>query len=171
MKTVANIALLLFLCTLALSGSSNSSQGVSSADHQSVLTKRAKIVVGEPVAWVVTVTLDDGWNGVLALPGDAKSISVLTGREIQNAVDGLDSYELILSSLDRRTISHGAVNEHVALQAAENETFADKIFGFIRRWTSSGEILPVQAIGPNISAYGQPDYVSPHIHSTVTDAT
>jgi hypothetical protein len=68
LNTVANIAQLPFLSTLALSGSANSGRGVSSADHQSVLTKRAKIVVGEPVAWVVTVTIDKNWNGVLALP-------------------------------------------------------------------------------------------------------
>ncbi|MBT3642700.1 LamG domain-containing protein [archaeon] len=106
-------------------------------------TLQYRAVIGRPVKWVKKVNLDVAENVTLEIPLEAENISVLTGIEVAQVLDGLENDELAIEEIDREEISAGVLTGYVSYETSSTGSGVLTRFWnwFIQRVRISGNVI------------------------------
>lgn len=100
-----------------------------------------KAIAGKPVKWIKIVKVENESDLEIEIPKKANNISLMTGEEIQQALDELEEYENVVEKSDRKDIADGTITGMVSVDISENKGFLKRLIDWISSLRITGNVI------------------------------
>jgi parallel beta-helix repeat protein len=122
----------------------NITEVINKTQNISIKTLQYSAVIGRPVKWITVLnkSSEDENQTVLGIPKEAENITILTGNEIEEAIDNIDEYEEVVETTDREDmVSGGLLTGNVAYDIKDSYNFLEKTWNWIVSFRITGNVI------------------------------
>jgi len=119
--------------------------------QQNETTKQFKAVIGKPVKWIKTITINSSEDSLVELPKQAENITIKTGDEIASALEQVGEYENLVENSDRQDIVSGGITGFVSSDIKNNLGLFNKILVWFRSLSLTGNAISEEEISNDIT--------------------
>lgn len=117
--------------------------------NETLSTRQYKAIIGRPVKWIKSVKIKNN-SAVIHLPKAAQNISIMTDKEVLDALNEIDEYENLIENSDREEIVGGGITGQVSLDIKEDKGIITRFLEWISSLFMTGNVIYEEEIGENI---------------------